>query len=91
MALGGKRPGAGRPKGSRSKIGRDLRDAAQKHTAEALKALVQIARAGESEAARVSAACAILDRGHGKPVQQTEHSGLDGAAIAFEVRFRSAG
>ncbi|MFC3228778.1 hypothetical protein ACFOGJ_16155 [Marinibaculum pumilum] len=81
MPAGGKRPGAGRPKGSRTKVGQELRDAAQKYTKDALQTLVAIAKKGESEAARVSAACAILDRAHGKPVQAHEHGGEDGKAI----------
>jgi hypothetical protein len=49
---GGKRQGSGRPAGTPNR---------------ATEALVSIARNGASEAARVSAACAILDRAYGKP------------------------
>ena len=35
----------------------------------AIEALANIAEHGSSEAARVSAACAILDRAYGKPMQ----------------------
>ena len=38
----------------------------------ALKTLAAICNEGQSEAARVSAACALLDRGFGKPTQQLE-------------------
>jgi hypothetical protein len=34
--------------------------------------LAAICNEGQSEAARVSAACALLDRGYGKPTQQLE-------------------
>lgn len=67
--IGGRRPGAGRPKGSLNKVAADVRAAAQQYTTEALASLAQIMRDGESEQARVSAANAILDRGHGKPAQ----------------------
>ena len=66
---GGKRPGAGRPVGAVNKVCSDLMEAASIYTKEALDVLVSIARCGQSEAARVSAANSILDRGHGKPVQ----------------------
>ena len=38
----------------------------------ALKTLAAICNEGQSEAARVSAASALLDRGYGKPTQQLE-------------------
>jgi hypothetical protein len=80
---GGKRPGAGRkPKGhvSLSKVdGLDLASAlqspppdeietvAQQHARTAIDALVKQLRFGNSDAAKVAAANAILDRGFGKP------------------------
>lgn len=69
MARGGKRNGAGRPKGAVNSTTASLRELAREHTQDALAVLVQIAKAGESEAARVSAANALLDRGYGKPSQ----------------------
>lgn len=66
---GGARPGAGRKPGKVSQAKRDLAALAKKHAAAALSVLVEIAQHGESEAARVSAANAILDRGYGKPTQ----------------------
>jgi hypothetical protein len=75
MARGGKRPGAGRPKGAPNKATADIRDAAREYSDQALRVLVQVATAGESEAARVAAANAILDRAHGKPKQSVEHEG----------------
>jgi hypothetical protein len=88
MARGGKRPGAGRPKGRKDKatiahLG-TLEDLARSHTRSALTTLVVIAEKGESEAARVSAANALLDRGYGKPKQAMEHTGKDGAPIQTE-------
>jgi hypothetical protein len=49
---------------------------AREHTTVAVKTLVGIAQSAKSPAAaRVSAASVLLDRGWGKPVQPTEHSG----------------
>jgi len=72
MALGGRRPGAGRPKGSKNKANRELRDLARSYTAQALETLAHIAQKGESEAARVQASVALLDRAWGKPKAQIE-------------------
>lgn len=76
---GGKREGAGRPKGARdaatAEQGATIADLARAHTDVALSALVYIATAGESEAARVAAANALLDRGYGKASQPVLHSG----------------
>ena len=80
MSTNGKKPkntaglrrGGGRPKGAVNKVTRELADAAQEYTEEALETLIRICRSGKSEAARVAAACAILDRGHGKPKQQIQ-------------------
>ena len=85
MPRGGKREGAGRKKGSQDRRPRsspiiianaqekrELREAAREYTERALKTLAAICSEGQSEAARVSAACALLDRGYGKPTQQVE-------------------
>jgi hypothetical protein len=69
---GGARPGSGRPAGARNKVTLELQAAAQVYTGEALETLHRICINGESESARVSAACALLDRAHGKPKQQQE-------------------
>lgn len=70
MALG--RKTGGRQKGSRNKVGADLRTAAQRYTDEALETLAAIMRASESDASRVAAATALLDRGHGRPAQKQD-------------------
>ena len=69
---GGARPGAGRPEGARNKVTIELQEAAQAYTVEALETLHKVCTKGESESARVAAACALLDRAHGKPRQQLE-------------------
>lgn len=90
---GGKRPGAGRPKGSKNKATLKAKQScaneAQKHMSLALSTLVEICKDKDaSSSARVTAAIAILDRGFGKPVQSTEHSGPtddDGNPTAIPV------
>ncbi|MFC0246418.1 hypothetical protein ACFOLL_04445 [Falsochrobactrum ovis] len=76
---GGARPGAGRKKGKVSQAKRELAEMAKEHAEQALQVLVNIALSGESEAARVSAANAILDRGYGKPMQGVDHKSSDGS------------
>ncbi len=68
----------GRPKGSLNKATLKVRQLAQKYTKTALKTLGDIAERGESEAARVSASTALLDRGHGKPAQAITGEGGEG-------------
>lgn len=79
MAHGGKREGAGRRKGAVTQAKKDLAEMAKEHAEKALGVLVQIAQAGESEAARVSAANAILDRAYGKPPQSMDQKSSDGS------------
>jgi len=68
---GGHRKGAGRPAGTANRAtvkqkGR-LAELAKEFTDIAFDALVEVAKNGQSDTARISAACAILDRGFGKP------------------------
>jgi hypothetical protein len=72
---GGKRPGSGRRRGARTKKTIEIQEAAKKYAGDALAALAEIVKDGTSEAARISAATALLDRGYGKPRQAIEHSG----------------
>ena len=69
-----KRPGGnagkGRPRGVPNKATAVVREIAQKYTVDAVEALAAVMREpGSPHAARVSAATALLDRGHGKPTQ----------------------
>jgi hypothetical protein len=88
MARGGKREGAGHKKGSLDQRPRsspvliapaeeklELRQAAREFTSDALSTLAQICKSGQSESARVAAANCLLDRGYGKPLQQSESGG----------------
>ena len=76
MARGGKRRGAGRPTGSlnqmTSALHAALADAVDAHIETAISALAELAKNGQSEAARVSASVAILDRAYGHPRQASE-------------------
>ena len=60
--------------GGRPKVTHSLVELARDHTVEALEALVYIMRKGESDMARANAADKILDRGHGKPMQESKVS-----------------
>lgn len=79
---GGRRPGAGRPPGAVSQVKRDLAKAAQEHTDAALLVLREVmADASTPPSARIAAAVAILDRGHGKPRQAVEVAGHGGGPV----------
>ena len=68
---GGKRKGAGRPAGAVNRATAEqkarLSEIARGYTEIAFSALVEVAQKGQSDTARISAACAILDRGFGRP------------------------
>lgn len=88
---GGSRPGAGRPKGAPNKATTQakatLAELAKALAPEALEALASVMRTGESEAARVSAANAILDRGYGKPMQvMPDGDGNEAPAMSITIR-----
>ena len=60
----------GMRKGTPNKATAEIREHAQQYTVEALEGLAQIARTSDSDAAKVAAWKAILDRGHGRPAQE---------------------
>jgi hypothetical protein len=62
-------PGQSPNPGGRPRVIGDVRNLARQHTDTAIEALVTIATSGQAEAARVSAAQALLDRGWGRPAQ----------------------
>jgi len=71
--IGGFKKGASSPNpGGRPKVVASLQLAARAQMHVALKTLITIAKTGKSEAARVSAATAILDRAFGRPTQSVE-------------------
>lgn len=72
---GGKRPGAGRPKGAPNKVTADVKAIALEYSQEAVDTLAEVMRdKGAPAAARVAASNAILDRGFGKPMQSVDAS-----------------
>ena len=79
MATG--RKTGGRIAGTPNKATAEIRGPAQHYTAEALEGLAQIARTSDSDAAKVAAWRAILDRGHGRPAQEVVLGGPEGGAI----------
>lgn len=62
----------GRTKGTPNKISLDVKELAQEYTSEAVEALAEIMRDGDSAAARVAAIKELLDRAHGKPKQSID-------------------
>jgi hypothetical protein len=84
---GGKRPGSGRPKGSvdraTSEAKGTIEELARSHTETAINALVHVATSSESDAARVSAASVILDRGYGKARQSVDANVSGGLTVTI--------
>jgi len=85
MPRGGKREGAGRPKGAPNKVAEDLRAAASEHSHTALKTIVKHLNDPDPRVS-LRAAQEILDRAHGKPVQSTELSNPDGTLAPLPTR-----
>jgi len=74
---GGSRKGAGRRSGTVNRATADqkqrLSELAREYTEIAFAALIDVAENGQSDTARISAVCAILDRGFGKPREAGLH------------------
>lgn len=79
----------GRQKGTPNKIGREVREIAQKFGPESIRGLIAIAQdKDEPTAARVSAYKEVLDRGYGKAAQPVTGEGGEGpVAASVEVTF----
>ena len=90
MARGGYRSGAGRPTGSMNKTtpqqSQRLSELAKAYTHDALLTLVDVAKNGRSDAARVSAANALLDRGYGKPAVKEEIEAIDLPPVVIQIK-----
>ena len=89
MSRGGFREGAGRPSGSTNKSSPEqsqhLSELAKAYTEEAVQTLVDVARNGRTDAARVSAANALLDRAYGKPAVKQEQETVDLPPVIIEL------
>lgn len=91
MAMGGKRPGAGRKLGSVNKATAELRDIARRYVPAAMKELARLATKAESEQARVAAIKEINDRAYGKAPQAMEVSGPGGASLIPVLNVKISG
>ena len=67
---------------------RSLAESCKAKTAEALATILEIMSEGQNERNRLAAAQYVIDRGWGKPVQQTELSAPGGEPLSIEVIFR---
>lgn len=65
--------GPGRPKITEEE--RNIKDICREHTELAVNTLIEVAKRGTSDGARVAAASTILDRGWDKPKQGVAHTG----------------
>src|SRR3954454_8634554 len=63
----------------RKRVPSDLRSLARGHTALSIKVLAGIAQNGQTDAARVAAATALLDRGWGRPPQAITGEDAEGS------------
>ena len=86
MPVGGKREGAGRPKGSLNKATADIKALAMQHAPEVMQELARLATQAESEAARVAAIKELLDRGFGKAKQSID-ADVNATLVVEIVRF----
>ena len=62
-----------------------LSELAKTYTEEALQTLVDVARNGRTDAARVSAANALLDRAYGKPAVKEEKEIVDLPPVVIQL------
>ena len=76
MALGKKT--GGRVKGTPNKSTDEIKALAQQHGPKALERLIWLAENADNQAIQVSACKEILDRGYGKPIQQTQSLNSEG-------------
>lgn len=74
---------SGNPSG-RPKEDNELKTLARKQTKAAIQRLVYWMNSDEPKAS-VTAAQALLDRGHGKPHQSLEHTGAGGGPIIIQA------
>ena len=90
MPRGGYKCSAGRPTGSLNKTTSEqsqrLSELAKTYTEDALMALVDVARNGRTDAARVAAANSLLDRGYGKPIAIETSEPKPFAPTVIEIR-----
>lgn len=64
---------------------------ARAHTSDAIAKLRSLMDDAADERTQCAAAQALLDRGWGRPAQQLEHTGKDGAAIPISIAINTRG
>jgi hypothetical protein len=84
-------PGRSPNPGGRPKVAGAVRELARQHTQLAVETLVEICEHGQSEAARIATAVALLDRAWGKPMVAVEvqDAGPDLGALILEAHRRA--
>ena len=75
---------SGNPSG-RPKVVAQVRELAQRYTAEAIQTLAHLMRSKSDDRVKVMAAQALLDRGWRRPAQALEHSGSIGVKPDLSV------
>ena len=89
MAPGSFRKRAGRPSGSTNKSSRKqsqrISELAKAYTEEALHTLIDVSRNGLTDAVRVSAANALLDRAYGKPAVKEEKETVNLPPVVIQL------
>jgi hypothetical protein len=78
-SMGGKRPGAGRPKGQPNRVTKEVREMAGEYGPQALEKIVTLLES-DDEKTVLAAAKEVLDRAYGRPKQShhLEHDMGDG-------------
>jgi hypothetical protein len=69
---GGRREGAGRPRGALNKVTRPVKELAADQSAASIDKLVHLRDCAESEQVQFAAAKELLDRAHGRPRQEID-------------------
>jgi hypothetical protein len=69
---GGRREGAGRPRGALNKLTRPVKELAGEQSAASIDKLVYLRDSAESEQVQFAAAKELLDRAHGRPRQEID-------------------
>jgi hypothetical protein len=88
-AHGGKREGAGRPKGALNKINRPVKELASDQSAASIDKLVYLRDSAQSEQVQFAAAKELLDRAHGRPRQELDVNAGKSVTVIVERGRRS--
>lgn len=80
-SMGGKRPGAGRPKGQPNRVTQEVREMAGEYGPQALEKIVTLLGSNDEKTV-LAAAKEVLDRAYGRPKQShhLEHDMADSLA-----------